>query len=250
MEDRRTECSILVGAGSKPTLPTLPALSALPALPTLPTLPESEIRSQTCVIDTTETGQIRHFSLLPDSYSGQTHRSAPTQGRHIGLPLPQRVVFLDRDGVINKKLEGDYVKSYDEFIFLPGVIDAIKKIKQKGLLVIIITNQSGIGRGIMTEDDLASVHEQMLADLKKEGVTIDAIYHCPHLPDIGCDCRKPKDGLFKQALLDFNIDIKNSWMIGDEQKDIDAGKKAGCKTYLLSKGELLIEAIELVTIQA
>jgi histidinol-phosphate phosphatase family protein len=161
------------------------------------------------------------------------------------LPL-QRVVFLDRDGVINKKLEGDYVKFYDEFTFLPGVIETIRKIKQKGLMVIIITNQSGIGRGIMSEDDLTKVHEQMLDDLEKEGVTIDAIYHCPHSPDNGCDCRKPKDGLFKQALMDFNIDLKNSWMIGDEQKDVEAGEKAGCKTYLLSKGELLSETIELL----
>ncbi|MFH1096316.1 MAG: D-glycero-beta-D-manno-heptose 1,7-bisphosphate 7-phosphatase [Candidatus Desantisbacteria bacterium] len=157
---------------------------------------------------------------------------------------PQKVVFLDRDGVINKKLEGDYVKSYTEFEFLPGVIDAIRKIKQKDMLVIIITNQSGIGRGIMSEDELAMVHEQMLADLKKEGVTIDAIYYCPHSPDNGCNCRKPKDGLFKQALMDFDIDIENSWMIGDELKDIEAGGKAGCKTYLLAKGELLIDVVE------
>jgi len=156
---------------------------------------------------------------------------------------PQRVVFLDRDGVINKKLEGDYVKSYNEFEFLPGVIDAIRNIKQKGLMVIIITNQSGIGRGIMSEDDLAMVHEQMLADLKKEGVHIDAIYYCPHSPEIGCECRKPEDGLFKQALMDFNIDLKNSWMIGDELKDIAAGKKAGCKTYLLAQGELLLDVV-------
>ena len=164
------------------------------------------------------------------------------QNHHSMLPL-QRVVFLDRDGVINKKLEGDYVKSYDEFIFLPGAIDAIKKIKQKGLMVIIITNQSGIGRGIMSEDALIKLHGQMLAEMEKEGARIDAIYYCPHSPDNGCNCRKPKDGLFKQALMDFDIDIKNSWMIGDEQKDIEAGEKAGCKTYLLSKGELLIEAI-------
>ncbi len=161
---------------------------------------------------------------------------------HSILPL-QRVVFLDRDGVINKKLEGDYVKSYDEFIFLPGAIDAIKKIKQNGLMVIIITNQSGIGRGIMSENALIKLHEQMLAEMEKEGVNIDAIYYCPHSPDDGCNCRKPNDGLFKQALMDFNIDMKNSWMIGDEQKDIEAGEKAGCKTCLLSKGELLIEAI-------
>lgn len=182
-------------------------------------------RQQTYKIDTVEP--------IPERIEQTQHPSPPLQ----------RVVFLDRDGVINKKLEGDYVKSYDEFVFLPGVIDAIRNIKQKGLRVIIITNQSGVGRGIMSEDDLTNVHEQMLAELKKEGVTIDAIYHCPHSPDNECNCRKPKDGLFKQALRDFNIDIKNSWMIGDEQKDIDAGEKAGCKTYLLSKGELLIEAI-------
>ncbi len=179
----------------------------------------TEFRSQKCRIDTVE--------VVPEEQL-------------------QRVVFLDRDGVINKKLEGDYVKTYDEFIFLPGTIDAIKKIKQKGLMVIIITNQSGIGRGIMSEDDLLDVHEQMLAELKKNGVTIDAIYYCPHSPDNGCDCRKPKDGLFKQALMDFNIDMEHSWMIGDEQKDVEAGEKAGCQTYLLSKGELLIEAIELL----
>ncbi|MDI6781124.1 MAG: D-glycero-beta-D-manno-heptose 1,7-bisphosphate 7-phosphatase [bacterium] len=189
---------------------------------------DSEFRIQKCMVDTAE--------VVP-AETEQPYRNP------ISL---QRAVFLDRDGVINKKLEGDYVKSYDEFSFLPGVIDAIKKIKQKGLMVIIITNQSGIGRGIMSEDDLINVHEQMLAELKKNGVTIDAIYYCPHSPDNGCDCRKPKDGLFKQALMDFNIDMRNSWMIGDEQKDVEAGEKAGCQTYLLSKGELLIKAIELL----
>jgi histidinol-phosphate phosphatase family protein len=158
--------------------------------------------------------------------------------------MKQRVIFLDRDGVINRRLEGDYVKSYEEFEFLPGVVDAIRKINTKGFKVIIITNQSGIGRGIMTEEDLYRVHEQMLAELKKYNASIDAIYFCPHSPDEGCECRKPKDGLFKQALEDFDIDMSNSWMIGDELKDIEAGKKAGCKTYLLEKGKSLLDIID------
>jgi histidinol-phosphate phosphatase family protein len=158
--------------------------------------------------------------------------------------MKQRVIFLDRDGVINRRLEGDYVKSYEEFEFLPGVVDAIRKINTKGFKVIIITNQSGIGRGIMTEKDLYKVHEQMLAELKKYNASIDAIYFCPHSPDEGCECRKPKDGLFKQALKDFDIDMSNSWMIGDELKDIEAGKKAGCKTYLLEKGKSLLDIID------
>jgi histidinol-phosphate phosphatase family protein len=158
--------------------------------------------------------------------------------------MKQRVIFLDRDGVINRRLEGDYVKSYEEFEFLPGVVDAIRKINTKGFKVIIITNQSGIGRGIMTEEDLYRVHEQMLAELKKYNASIDAIYFCPHSPDEGCECRKPKDGLFKQALKDFDIDMSNSWMIGDELKDIEAGKKAGCKTYLLEKGKSLLDIID------
>ena len=150
--------------------------------------------------------------------------------------MKRKCVFLDRDGVINKKApEGDYIKSWNEFKFLPGIKETIKKLNNVGFLTIIISNQSGIAKGFMTEQDLKDIHKKMIEELKKIGAKIDGIYYCPHDEKDNCNCRKPKIGMFLKAKEDFNIDLNKSWIIGDSKSDIIAGQKARCKTMLINK---------------
>jgi len=148
----------------------------------------------------------------------------------------RRAVFLDRDGVINKKApEGDYIKSWDEFEFLPSVKTAIRKLNENGFLVIIVSNQRGIARGLMTEEDLKEIHRKMKEELAEVRAVIDGIYYCPHDLDDHCNCRKPKPGLLLKAAREHDIDLGRSWMVGDHESDIEAGKRAGCKTILISR---------------
>ena len=150
-----------------------------------------------------------------------------------------KAVFLDRDGIINKKVPvKDWVKNVDELVYLPKVKEVISMIKRKGYLVIITSNQSGINRGIIKKENIEKINEKLKKDLD-----VDAIYYCPHLPDENCGCRKPKTGLIEKAVKDFNIDIKNSWFIGDNDYDMIAGKSAGCKTLMVD-GNIGISQIE------
>ena len=147
-----------------------------------------------------------------------------------------KCVFLDRDGVINKKApEGDYIKNWNEFKFLPDVKESIKRLNKAGFLVVIITNQRGIAKGMMTEEDLKDIHSKMIEELKKSGAKVDGIYYCPHDEKDNCNCRKPKIGMFLEAKKDFNIEMNESWLVGDSNSDIIAGEKAGCKTILLNE---------------
>ena len=139
--------------------------------------------------------------------------------------MTNKAIFLDRDGVINKRLIGDYVKNIEEFEILPKVNDALIEFKKMGYLLIVITNQQGIAKGLMTEDDLKVVHEYMLKQLPE----IDDIFYCPHL-DGTCDCRKPKNDMLLKAKEKWDIDFDKSWMIGDSESDIICGRSSGCKT--------------------
>ena len=143
-------------------------------------------------------------------------------------------VFLDRDGVINRKApEGDYVKSWQEFEFLPGVFDALRLLKGHGFRLIVVSNQRGISRGMFSEQDLASIHSRMLEELEKAGARLDAIYHCPHDSN-SCDCRKPATGLFLKAQKDFSdIEFADSFMVGDSVSDMRAGQRLGCRKVLI-----------------
>lgn len=159
----------------------------------------------------------------------------------------RRAVFLDRDGVINIKKENGYVLSYDEFIFIPGAKEAIKILRDAGFLVIVITNQSVIGRGLIGEAELEAIHKAMQAELKEYGIQVDAIYFCPHHPDAGCECRKPAPKLIIDAAHTHKINLQHSYMIGDEDKDIEAGKRAGCKPYKVDwEFSLLDAALEIL----
>lgn len=158
-----------------------------------------------------------------------------------------KAVFLDRDGVINRKAnEHDYIKSWSEFDFLPGVPEAIRCLNKAGFLVLVLTNQRGVARRIMTMDSVDSIHKKMCRELEKAGAHIDKIYVCPH--DVGqCTCRKPDIGLFLQAEEDFAIDKSMSWMIGDSKTDTQAGKNYGVSTIL---SDNLSEAIQQIIKQS
>ena len=145
-------------------------------------------------------------------------------------------IFLDRDGVINHKREGDYVRTWRDFKFLPRAKEALALLTKAGYRTIIVTNQRGIARGFMTEADLAEIHRRMIADVAAAGGTIAAIYHCPH--DIGaCSCRKPELGLFLQAQRDFpDLDFASAALIGDSSSDMAAGARLGCRAILVGDG--------------
>ena len=154
------------------------------------------------------------------------------------LTNKQKAIFLDRDGTINKYV--GFLRNIDDFELIEGVAEAIKLINQSGYLAIVVTNQPVIARGEVTWEELNEIHKKMATLLGKEGAYVDGIYICPHHPDKGfegecpeykidCDCRKPKPGLLLQAAKDFNIDLTESYMIGDSQRDVEAGENAGVK---------------------
>jgi len=157
-------------------------------------------------------------------------------------------LFLDRDGVINKKLEGRYVTNFDEFVFVKNSDIAIRKLHKIFKRILIVTNQQGIGKGIMTEDDLNLLHLQMQRKLNPDFDLIDKIYFCPCLEGDSCNCRKPKTGMLEEAKLDFpEIIIKNSFLIGDSESDIEAGNKFGLKTIKVNETYTLNNWLESIT---
>ena len=140
-------------------------------------------------------------------------------------------LFLDRDGVINRKLEARYVRDFSEFEFLPGALNAIAQLSNRFIRIIIVTNQQGIAKGIMSENDLNILHAQMQASIERSGGKIDKIYFCPCLASENCECRKPNTGMIKQAFIDFPmISIEDSYLVGDSDSDIEAGQKMNLQT--------------------
>lgn len=153
-----------------------------------------------------------------------------------------KAVFLDRDGTIN--VEKNYLYQIEDFEFIPGVPEAIKMLNDAGYLVIVVTNQAGIARGYYTEEDMYKLHRHIDEELKKYNAHIDAYYFCPHHPLHGigkykqdCNCRKPKSGMLEEAIKDFNIDVTKSYIIGDKEWDIEAGKKLGIKGFRVMDNE-------------
>lgn len=147
-----------------------------------------------------------------------------------GWSILYKAVFLDRDGIINRQAPAhDYIKSWKEFCFLPGVPEAIRRLNEAGYLVLIVTNQRGVARGMMTMDDVKNIHEKMCQELAKAGAHVEGIYVCPH-ENGTCTCRKPEIGLFLQAEQEFDIDKSQSWMVGDSYSDVEAGQRYGVRT--------------------
>ena len=145
-------------------------------------------------------------------------------------------VFLDRDGVINENVDGDYVRSWDAFHFLPGALDAIAALTRAGLPIAVVTNQQGVGKGIMPAADVDSIHERMLATIGAAGGRVDAVLYCPHLASDGCDCRKPQPGLLTRAATQLGLDPARSTFIGDALSDVQAARAAGCRPILVRTG--------------
>lgn len=153
----------------------------------------------------------------------------------------RKAVFLDRDGTINR--EKEYLHRPDEFEFVPGAPEAIRMLKDAGFLVVVVTNQSGVGRGYYDEKDVATLHRHMDELLAGYGTSVDAYYFCPHHPVHGkgeyqadCDCRKPLPGMLLRAVADLGIELSLSWMVGDKPADVEAGIAAGCRTALVLTG--------------
>lgn len=154
-----------------------------------------------------------------------------------------KAVFLDRDGVINKE-RSDYVKSISELEIFPNVAKNITILKDAGFLVIVITNQSAVNRGLVTHETINQIHNSIQDHLKKYGTFLDDFYYCPHTPDENCNCRKPKSGLLQKAILELNIDLKSSWMIGDCDTDIEAAGSIGCKAIKINDSFSLDKAVK------
>lgn len=148
------------------------------------------------------------------------------------IPLMKRpAIFLDRDGTLIEEV--NFLSRVEDLRLFPFTSDAVNQLKDSGYLVIVVTNQSGIGRGIYTEDDMHAIHAQIQVELEN---AIDAFYFCPHLPDDGCECRKPGLGMIESALTDFDIDLEKSWMVGDKKIDVETGIIGNMLTALVLTG--------------
>ena len=180
----------------------------------------------------------RYDKICAEFTSGLVARSS--------LTTPQPAVFLDRDGTLNREVDG--VLSPDQFELLPGVADAVHALNHHGFRVVVVTNQPVIAKGFCSEADVQLVHRKMETLLGSEHAFVDRIYFCPHHPEKGfpgerpelkidCDCRKPKPGMLLRAARELNLDLPNSWMIGDTMRDVEAGHHAGVKTVFLGTGD-------------
>ena len=196
----------------------------------------------------------RFYAVIEDIKTGKVESK--------NLSNKQKAIFLDRDGTINEYV--GFLRNIDEFRLIDGVTDAIKKINQSGYLAIVVSNQPVIARGEVSSEELKEIHNKMETLLGQEGAYLDAIYYCPHHPDKGfegerpeykmeCDCRKPKPGMLLAAAQEFNIDLSQSWMVGDSKNDVEAGKAAGCKVAYIGTEEMgihtysnLLEVIETI----
>lgn len=152
-----------------------------------------------------------------------------------------RAIFIDRDGTLNEDIA--YVSSLDQLVLYPWAAEAVRLINKSGLKAIVITNQSGIARGMYTEPALGKIHSRMIEELAREGARIDAIYYCPHHPEVGdaryriaCECRKPRTGMLDAASREHNIDLERSFVIGDKATDIKLAENAGSRGALVMTG--------------
>ncbi len=171
-------------------------------------------------------------------YQPRMRRRANRSGSLGENDCPRRAVFLDRDGVINKRPAPHcYVTSPKELTILPNAAEAIRLLKAHGFLTIVVTNQAGVRRGVMRLEELEVVHRALRQELARRGAALDAVYCCPHAPSDDCDCRKPKDGLLRRAAREMGVDLSRSFMVGDSFSDVLAGHRAGCVTILVGSAD-------------
>ncbi len=160
------------------------------------------------------------------------------------MPEQNKAVFLDRDGVLNQEM-GDYVCRLEDFHILNN-FEALKKLQDKGYLLLVATNQGGLAKGWYNEEELAKMHALLKNEYNKHGVKITDVFYCPHHPDFtgDCNCRKPKPGLLLQGIEKYNIDPSKSYFIGDRERDVEAGTAAGVKGLLINSDQPLIEVLD------
>lgn len=178
-----------------------------------------------------------------------------TRHRYYSVSTPDRLeataqfltrrpaVILDRDGVLNKRPpRAQYVRSWSDWEWLPGALEALRSFREAGYRVIVVSNQAGISRGELTAEGVEAIHQQMRAEAEAVGGAIDAVYHCPHGWDDGCGCRKPKPGMLYEAQRDFHLDLSRACFIGDDERDGQAADAAGCPFALVSETRSLLDA--------
>ena len=172
-------------------------------------------------------------------------------GSHERLLLTEKflerrpTIILDRDGVLNKKApKAEYITRIAEWEWIPGSREAISLLKKRGYQIVVVTNQAGIARGKMTEEDLLQIHAKMNQDLSEVDAGIDKIYFCPHGWDENCECRKPKPRMLFNAQKDLHLDLSRTYFVGDDERDVEAGIAAGMKTFLLSEDVDLLDFVK------
>lgn len=157
---------------------------------------------------------------------------------------PRKVLFLDRDGVINRKApEGSYIRNWNEFEFLPGVVEALERLVRAGYELYLVSNQAGVARGHMTKADVETIHTNLQSELARNGIQVRGIYYCPHHGEEGCWCRKPNPGMLLQAASEHAINLPKSIFIGDDPRDAAAGQAAGCRMILVSSERGVADAL-------
>ena len=148
----------------------------------------------------------------------------------------EKIIFIDRDGVINHDPIGDYIKTWADFRFCDGVLEALAQLTQYGFKIVIVSNQAGIGDGVYPKSELKEITQKMIAEIERHGAKVEKIYYCLHGKQAHCNCRKPKTGLFEQAAKDYSFEKNKTYLIGDKLTDIEAGKRFGLKTIMVMTG--------------
>lgn len=174
-------------------------------------------------------------SVVGSSVQPDLHARGDEAGAKVRPASLRPAVFLDRDGVLNAE-STEFIKSPSELKIFPCAGSAIARLNRAGYAVVVVSNQSGVARGLFSWEDLAAMERKLRRSIARAGGRIDAFYYCPHLPGTGCDCRKPAPGMILRASQDLGLDLSRSFMIGDRAHDIEAGAAAGCATILVLTG--------------
>ena len=144
-------------------------------------------------------------------------------------------MLLDRDGTINRQVDGGYVTAWRNFEFLPGAVQAMSDLTRRGFQLVVVTNQAAVGKGLLTLPELDAIHARMTALIERADGRVARVYVCPHVPGDGCACRKPRPGLLHRAATELGVDLASTYMVGDSPTDVEAGLRAGCRTILLER---------------
>ena len=220
--------------------------TVLELLPAREALPEGDMLFEDAVYTPlAERGMLHAFVSDHRYYSVGGHARLPlTDAFFARVPT----VIVDRDGTLNERPPpATYVTRPEDLRWLPGALEGLAVLREAGRRVVVVTNQAGIGRGAMTEDDLAAVNARLLADAEAAGGRIEAIYHCPHDWDEGCECRKPRPGMLFQAQRDFHLDLTRTPFVGDDERDGQAADAAGCPFVMVSESHGMLDAARALT---